>query len=119
MWAEKTCFSNDILLRHKTTYRAVYDEAWQTAQSLGCFDALLCNERGEVTEGGRSNVFVKINQQWFTPAIDCGLLPGVMRAELIRQLQAQEAVLYPSDVIHAQECCVCNSLRGALVATFH
>ena len=118
MWAEKICFGDDILLRHKTTYRAVYDAAWQTAQSLGYFDALLCNERGEVTEGGRSNLFVKINQQWFTPAINCGLLPGVMRAELIKQLQAQEAVLYPSDVMHAQEWRVCNSLRGTLVAFF-
>lgn len=118
MWAETGCFSDDVLLRHKTTYRAVYDAAWQTAQACGYFDAILCNERGQVTEGGRSNLFVKINQQWFTPAISCGLLPGVMRAELIQQLQAQEKILYPDDVKQAQEWRVCNSLRGALVAFF-
>lgn len=118
MWATHICHSGDPLLKHKTTYRASYDKAWQTAASLGCFDALLCNERGEVTEGGRSNLFVQINQQWFTPAISCGLLPGVMRAELIKQLAAQEIILYPNDVIHAQTRLVCNSLRGPLSAIF-
>ncbi|MBH9665419.1 aminotransferase class IV, partial [Burkholderia multivorans] len=46
--------ANDALLLHKTTRRAEYDCAWQAAEALGGFDMLFVNERGEVTEGGRS-----------------------------------------------------------------
>ncbi|MFP3615944.1 aminotransferase class IV, partial [Paraburkholderia sp. SIMBA_050] len=47
--------NDDALLLHKTTRRAEYDRAWQAAEAIGGFDMLFVNERGEVTEGGRSN----------------------------------------------------------------
>ncbi|WP_197712256.1 hypothetical protein [Polynucleobacter necessarius] len=39
------------------------------------------NEKGLVTEGGRTSIFVKPqgSAEWLTPPVSAGLLPGVMR----------------------------------------
>jgi len=108
--------SDDLLLAHKTTLRHVYDEGWKHAEALGAFDTLFFNERGELTEGGRSNVFVKLNGQWMTPPLSAGVLPGVMRAQLLEDAQwnAIERTMTRADLQNAEAVCVCNALRGVL-----
>ncbi|RZF30855.1 aminodeoxychorismate synthase component I [Paraburkholderia sp. UYCP14C] len=109
----------DPLLRHKTTRRADYDRGWREAEAKGAFDTLFFNERGELTEGGRSNVFVKLAGQWWTPPLASGVLPGVMRSVLLDGelgLQAAEKVLTHADVLNAEALLVCNALRGAVPA---
>lgn len=110
--------ASDALLLHKTTRRAEYDRAWQAAEALGGFDMLFVNERGEVTEGGRSNVFVKLDGQWVTPPLASGVLPGVMRGVLLDDpaLGAKERALTLDDVLNADELMICNALRGPMVA---
>ena len=110
--------SDDALLAHKTTLRRAYDAGWQQAEAQGAFDMLFFNERGELTEGGRSNVFVQIDGQWLTPPLSCGLLPGVMRGLLLEDpaWQASERVLVREDLRAAQSVVVCNALRGAVHA---
>jgi para-aminobenzoate synthetase/4-amino-4-deoxychorismate lyase len=110
--------SDDPLLRHKTTRRAEYDRGWREAEVMDAFDTLFFNERGELTEGGRSNVFVKLEGKWWTPPLDCGVLPGVMRAVLLddADMAAAERVLTRDDVINAEALLICNALRGALPA---
>ena len=110
--------SSDFLLRHKTTNRADYDCGWREAEALGGFDMLFFNERGELTEGGRSNVFVKLDGRWWTPPLEAGLLPGVMRQVLLddQELGARERVLTQHDVRNAEALIVCNALRGSLPA---
>ncbi|RQV11045.1 aminodeoxychorismate synthase component I [Burkholderia cenocepacia] len=110
--------ASDALLPHKTTRRAEYDRAWQVAEALGGFDMLFVNERGEVTEGGRSNVFVKLDGQWVTPPLSCGVLPGVMRGVLLDDpaCGAVERVLTLDDVLNADELMICNALRGPMAA---
>ncbi|VVD81646.1 chorismate-binding protein [Pandoraea terrigena] len=114
-----TTRANDLFLRHKTTVRARYDAAWKLAEANGAFDTLCFNERGELTEGGRSNVFVKRDGVWMTPPLSCGVLPGVMRSVMLDDpgWAALEAVLTRDDVLSAQAIVVCNALRGALPAT--
>jgi para-aminobenzoate synthetase/4-amino-4-deoxychorismate lyase len=112
--------ASEPLLHHKTTHRAEYDRAWRTAETKGAFDTLFFNERGELTEGGRSNVFVKLAGRWWTPPLLSGVLPGVMRSVLLDEashLQATEKVLTLADVLNAEALLVCNALRGALPAT--
>lgn len=110
--------ANDLFLRHKTTVRERYDEAWRNAEAQGAFDTLFCNTQGELTEGGRSNVFVKLDGHWYTPPLGAGLLPGVMRAVLLDDpdWNATERQLTLDDLRAAQEIVVCNALRGALRA---
>ncbi|MBR8345293.1 chorismate-binding protein [Burkholderia ambifaria] len=110
--------TDDALLLHKTTRRAEYDRAWQAADALGGFDMLFVNERGEVTEGGRSNLFVKLDGQWVTPPLASGVLPGVMRGVLLddRAFGAVERIVTRDDLARAQALLLTNALRGALDA---
>ncbi|CAB3760609.1 anthranilate synthase [Burkholderia sp. MSh2] len=110
--------AGDALLLHKTTRRAEYDRAWQAAEALGGFDMLFVNERGEVTEGGRSNLFVKLDGRWVTPPLASGVLPGVMRGVLLddRTFGATERVVTRDDLARAQGLLLTNALRGALDA---
>ncbi len=111
--------SGELFLRHKTSIRTRYDAAWREAEAQGGFDTLFFNERAELTEGGRSSVFVKLDGRWYTPPLSCGLLPGVMRAVLLEDasLNAEERVITRAMLDAAQELMVCNALRGALQAT--
>lgn len=110
--------SDDLFLRHKTSVRSRYDAAWRAAEAHGAFDALFFNERGELTEGGRSNVFVRIDGRWFTPPLACGLLPGVVRAVMLGApaWKASERVITRAMLEQAEDIVVCNSLRGPLRA---
>ncbi len=109
-------FSQDIWLRHKTTQREEYDRAWQRAEQQGAFDMLFCNERGELTEGGRSNLLVKMEGRWYTPPLSAGVLPGVMRSVVMDDpsWQVTERNMRPEQLSIAQEIAVCSSLRGVL-----
>ncbi|NGZ83443.1 chorismate-binding protein [Duganella aceris] len=110
--------SDDLFLRHKTSIRARYDEAWRDAEAQGGFDTLFFNQRGELTEGGRSNVFVRIGGRWLTPPLGSGLLPGVMRGVLLDDpdWNAEEATITRAMLDAADDLIVCNALRGVLKA---
>ncbi|AXC11172.1 Para-aminobenzoate synthase, aminase component [Acidisarcina polymorpha] len=110
--------SLDPLLQYKTSLRGDYDRGWQLAQGLGGFDMLFSNERGELTEGGRTNVFLRIDGSIWTPPLSSGLLPGIMRGVLLDdpKFGAAERVLPFSELARAEEIMICNSLRGVLHA---
>jgi para-aminobenzoate synthetase/4-amino-4-deoxychorismate lyase len=116
--SEDTVRSQDLFLRHKTSVRSRYDAAWRAAESAGAFDTLFFNERGELTEGGRSNVFVRIGGRWYTPPLSSGVLPGVMRAVLLDDpaWNAIECPISRETLLRAQEIVACNALRGPLRA---
>ena len=114
--------SDNPLLTHKVSTRDLYDLAWHEAVKLGGFDALFVNEQGFVTEGGRSSVFIKPvdSNEWLTPPISAGVLPGVMRKALLTDpsINAREANLTIQDVLMAKEIMLSNALRGAIKAHF-
>lgn len=107
-----------LFLRHKTTVREQYDAAWRAAEQRGAFDMLFHNRAGELTEGARSNVFVRLDGRWYTPPLAAGLLPGVMRSVLLADpsFGAAERRLTLDDLRRAQQVLVCNALRGAIPA---
>jgi para-aminobenzoate synthetase/4-amino-4-deoxychorismate lyase len=117
--AKQSMQSHDVFLRHKTTLRRRYDLAWQAAERMGAFDTLFVNEKSQVTEGGRSNLFVCRDGQWLTPPLSEGVLPGIMRGLLLDDstMNAREAVLTLDDLRAAEHIMVCSSLRGSLPAT--
>ncbi|TFW16824.1 aminodeoxychorismate synthase component I [Massilia arenosa] len=116
--AKETVRSDEIFQRHKTTVRARYDGAWKEAEAQGAFDMVFFNERDELAEGGRSNVFVQVDGRWVTPPLTAGVLPGVMRALMLEdpEWDAREAVVTRAMFERASAIVVCNSLRGALRA---
>jgi para-aminobenzoate synthetase/4-amino-4-deoxychorismate lyase len=101
--------SSDLLLRHKTSWRELYDGE---AKRLGTDEAIFCNERGELTEGARSNIFIRRGEILLTPPLTAGVLDGRLRAELIGQGRSREAVLTPEDL--DGEVWFGNSLRGLI-----
>ncbi|MCC2972966.1 aminodeoxychorismate synthase component I [Massilia sp. IC2-476] len=116
--AKENTHSGDVFLRHKTSVRSRYDAAWRAAEAQGAFDALFFNERDELTEGGRSNVFVRFGTAWYTPPLSCGVLPGVMRSVLLQApaWNARERVITREMLEDADDLVVCNALRGPLRA---
>lgn len=125
-----TRFKNhDPLRRHKIDQRQHLDHLIAQANEKGLFDLLCFNDKGYLLEGARSNVFIKLNDQWFTPSLSLDILPGIMRQQILQQPQAfthylgevaissiQEARLELKDCIKAQKILICNSLRGILQA---
>ncbi|MBS1188374.1 MAG: pabB [Rhodocyclaceae bacterium] len=105
--------SRNPLRRHKTTARAIYDGALgEIAGRPDLFDVVFLNERGEVAEGARSNVFVERGGLLLTPPLASGALPGVLRAELLAMGLAREATLTPADL--AEGFFLGNALRGLI-----
>ena len=116
--AHQPCEAVPLFLRHKTTLRKQYDHAWQEAEKSGAFDMLFCNRQGNLTEGGRSNVFIRQGTSWLTPPLADGVLPGVMRSVLLddQDMRAGEKQLTLTDLQSADEVIVCNALRGIIKA---
>ena len=114
-FAEERVDSGDRWLYHKTTRRAVYERAYARARAEGFDEALLVNERGEVTEGTRTNVFVRIGARLCTPPLESGLLGGVYRRHLLAtHPEAEERVLYPADLLAADAVYLCNAIHGLI-----
>jgi para-aminobenzoate synthetase / 4-amino-4-deoxychorismate lyase len=107
--------SDNIFLYHKTSHRAFYDDERHRLQAkTGCIDCLFLNERGELTEGSFTNIFMRTHHKLLTPALSSGLLPGILRQSLIESGEAREAVLTLEDLTHADELYIGNSVRGLI-----
>jgi para-aminobenzoate synthetase/4-amino-4-deoxychorismate lyase len=109
--------STNAFLFHKTTRRELYDREWQHyAETQKADEVLYLNERGELAEGSRTNVFVERDGKLLTPPLSSGLLPGVLRNELIASGKATEAVLTLDDLTSAGTVYMGNSVRGLVKA---
>jgi para-aminobenzoate synthetase/4-amino-4-deoxychorismate lyase len=102
---------DDFRLAHKTSLRAAYDA--ERAES-GAAEVVFVDEPGFVTEGSWSNIFVEREGVLLTPPLALGLLPGVLRAELIEKGRAVESHLRLADL--AEGFFIGNSLRGLVPA---
>ncbi len=106
----------DPFLRHKTTQRALYENELEQAMKIhGADEVLFLNERDEICEGARVNIFVPHGEILRTPPLASGLLPGTLRARLISEGRASEAVLLLRDL--PAQFYVGNSVRGLVRAT--
>ncbi len=111
--ADKRRDPSDPLLYHKTTRRAHYEAAYLQARAAGYDEVLFLNTRDEVCEGSRTNLFVQLGGQLYTPPVSCGLLPGVYRQQVLRtRTDVKERVLTLDDLRRAEALYVCNAVRG-------
>jgi para-aminobenzoate synthetase/4-amino-4-deoxychorismate lyase len=90
---------SDWRLVHKTSDRGFYEDAAAAARTLGADEALLVRADGLVTEGSYASVFVEgPDGVLLTPPVSLGLLPGVLRGNLIAGRRAREAELTLDDL---------------------
>ncbi len=89
---------------HRGLRLAVYDRLVQT----GCYEALLVNRRGEVTEGSRSNLFAVRDGTLFT-APDTLVLPGISRKYVI-EVCAREKIPLVMQAVKEEELASCEAL---------
>lgn len=109
--------SGNMLLRHKTSLRQVYTQARAEYLATRADEVLLANERGELCEGTITNLFADFGDgPLATPRLDCGLLPGILRGELLDEGRAVEAIYSFDDLKAAKAIFVGNSLRGLIPA---
>ncbi|HSZ11628.1 MAG TPA: aminotransferase class IV, partial [Rhizomicrobium sp.] len=111
--SEKRVNSADILLQHKTNWRELYESEFA---ACGADEVVFLNERGEVAEGSRTNIFAQIDGRLRTPPLSGGLLNGCLRAEMLANDDCEEHVLMLNDLARAEEIYLGNSLRGLIPA---
>ena len=100
----------NVLLYHKTSHRAMYEEA--LALRPGYDDVLLFNADGQATETTVANIAVEIDGVLYTPPLHCGLLPGTQRAWLLERGRLRERILDVREVINSPNLYLLNSVRG-------
>ncbi|MGE0612568.1 MAG: aminodeoxychorismate synthase component I [Hyphomicrobiales bacterium] len=117
VFSDRRVNSAEPLVYHKTTLRELYDgEHARLSAATGADEVLFLNERGELAEGSRTSIFIRLGGRLLTPALWSGLLPGTFRAELLATGEAEEAVLWPRDLEIAETVYLGNSVRGLLPA---
>jgi para-aminobenzoate synthetase/4-amino-4-deoxychorismate lyase len=113
--SDRAIDSRDPHRYHKTTRRDLLDsERERLAVKTGCDEVLFVNERGELTEGCNTNLFVERGGSLLTPPLSCGILDGTLRRELLEngERSVEECVLYPADLEAADAVWLGNSVRG-------
>jgi para-aminobenzoate synthetase/4-amino-4-deoxychorismate lyase len=103
--------SGDFRLRHKTSDRAFYEEA---RAASGADEVVFTDRDGFLTEGSFTSLFVERDGLLLTSPLARGLLPSVLRRELIESGRAVEADLTVADL--DSPFFIGNSLRGLIPA---
>lgn len=102
------------LVRHKTFNYGDSILAKRQARAEGIDEPIFCNMQGQLTEGAVSNLFFIKNGRPYTPPVEAGLLPGIIRSYLCQCYDVIEKPLYPEDVRTFDECFLTNSLMGLM-----
>jgi para-aminobenzoate synthetase/4-amino-4-deoxychorismate lyase len=114
--ASQRMTSNDWRIYHKTTRRELYDQGLnELKHRFECDEALFLNEREELTEGSRSNLFIERDGVWLTPPLSSGLLDGCLRRDMLEggDKRVVEQVLQIGDLSQGTVW-FGNSLRGLI-----
>lgn len=87
------------------------------AQQAGADDAIMCTPSGQIVCTTTANIFLKIYGVWVTPPISDGALPGIERAKLLKQAQADGTPIkvksiHKSELKRCDEAFMTNSLLG-------
>jgi branched-subunit amino acid aminotransferase/4-amino-4-deoxychorismate lyase len=100
-------------LTHKVFPYADRFEILEAARDEGFDDSILFNRKNEVTETAISNLILRISEQWVTPPITSGLLPGVVRAIAIEDCGVKVRPVHISEIAEVESAFLVSSLRLA------
>jgi branched-subunit amino acid aminotransferase/4-amino-4-deoxychorismate lyase len=87
-------------------------EALGQAQRAGCDEALLFNPAGMLVGAAMANVFLQIDGNWFTPALETGARDGAVRSWVLRHFDVNEGILGIRDVARCSAAFLSNSRIG-------
>jgi branched-chain amino acid aminotransferase len=90
--------------------------AWMEAAKHEAYEALMLNYKGELAECTMSNIFLLKIRRLSTPALDCGILPGITRKLVLEiaqlnGLELRESSLSPQDLFEADEAFLTGTSR--------
>jgi branched-chain amino acid aminotransferase len=96
---------------------------YEEAHQRGYDEAVLLNERGEVSECTSANIFAATGGEVATPPLDSGCLPGVTRELLLDVVRVPgitviERALKPQDLERADQVFITSTTRDLLPAVF-
>jgi branched-chain amino acid aminotransferase len=123
-----------VLARTRRNPRAALDPIMKTTNNLnqilakreaiaaGAYEAVLLNTDGFLAEGTISNVFFLKGRTLFTPSLDCGILEGVTRTEVLRLarrrgLKTVEGFFRPERLFSADEAFLTSTTFEVLPVT--
>ncbi|WP_171060801.1 aminotransferase class IV [Poseidonocella sp. HB161398] len=96
--------------------------ATEAARAAGADEPLFLNTRGNAACTGIGNLVMIAGGRLVTPPVSEGILPGILRAELLSLapeagLAAEERAVDPAELLQAEALLVTNSLRLASPVT--
>jgi branched-subunit amino acid aminotransferase/4-amino-4-deoxychorismate lyase len=91
--------------------------ARREARAAGCDEAVMLNTQGQIACAAAANLFWISGERLVTPALACGVLPGITRARVMaaaraRGIAVEEAVEGPEILAAADAVFLTNSLIG-------
>ncbi|WP_438728263.1 aminodeoxychorismate synthase component I [Parasphingorhabdus sp. DH2-15] len=127
LMADMPVASNDPRLAHKTTDRAFYDDSRRCAmKDSEAAEVIFFDAAGFACEGSFTHIFVRQTDapekgpQYLTPPISRGMLPGILRQEMLDDNSAVEQDLDKQDIAVASvdgRLFLGNSVRGLFAVT--
>lgn len=96
--------------------------ARREAVDCGADEALLLNECGHVSCAAAANVFIHDGREWITPPEEDGVLPGIIRAEILKRGTLDGSAVIEKSftleaALEARHVFICNSLTGAVAVS--
>lgn len=86
----------------------------ESALKEGYDEVLFLNEKGYISEGSTSNIFIVNNKKIYTPSIESGLLPGIVREFVVSHYDVVEKAITLEELMEAEEIFITNSLLGIM-----
>ena len=84
------------------------------AHERGIDEPIFLNTKDILAEGATTNVFFVKNGTIFTPSVQCGILPGILRQYICERNPVQETEIYPEEIEIYDEMFLTNSLLGIM-----
>ncbi len=114
--SERRIDSSSCFQRHKTTERRLYDDEYRRWSARGAHEVVFANERGEIAEASRHNVFIERNGRLVTPPLTSGALGGIQRRRLLDDpaSHASEGLVSIREFQAATRIFLTNSVRGVV-----
>lgn len=115
--------TNARLAQVKSLDYAMFAQAYAQVKAQGFDEAILLNQKGDVCETSRGNIFILHKGQWLTPPLSSGCLNGIVRQRLLVQLKKAGIKVYekrvtPAILKAATRIFMTNSMVGMIQIIF-